>query len=73
MSEEKQFLEYHRWNISDKDILKLNINRPDTISGDQLTKLYFSSLSQKQISGLYKVYELDFILFDYTFQFDEQK
>ena len=73
LSEEKQFLEYHRWNISEKDILKLNINHPDSISGDQLTKLYFSSLSQKQIRELYKVYELDFILFDYTFQFDEQK
>ena len=71
LSEEKKFLEYHRWNISEKDILKLNINRPDTISDDQLTKLYFSSLSQDQIIGLYKVYELDFLLFDYTFQFND--
>ena len=73
LSEEKKFLEYHRWNISEKDILKLNINRPDTISDDQLTKLYFSSLSQDQIIGLYKVYELDFLLFDYTFQFNDLK
>ena len=71
LTEENQFLKYHRWNISEKDMLKLNINRPETISSDQLTHLYFSSLSHEQLLGLYKVYELDFILFDYTFLYHD--
>lgn len=71
LTEEKKFLELHHWNISDKDMLKLNINRPKTISSDEITKLYFSILSKEQIKALYKVYELDFILFDYSFEFGD--
>ena len=47
--------------------LKLNVNKPDAISGHELTLLYFSALSEQQIKQLYKVYELDFLLFDYKF------
>ena len=64
-TEEADFLNHCHWNISQE---KLNVNRPNYMPGNTLTKAYFSVLSKKQIKGLYELYELDFLLFNYTFQ-----
>jgi len=37
---------------------------------EDLTKTYFSMLTKEDVDALYKIYEWDFRLFDYTFQFD---
>ena len=66
--EEERFLKHVRWNLNEEKLeSKLNVNQPDDISGKELALLYFSELSEKQIRALYRVYELDFLLFDYTF------
>ena len=67
-TEENLFLSHVKWNVNNEKLgSKLNVNKPDAISGHELTLLYFSSLSEQQIKQLYKVYELDFLLFDYKF------
>ncbi len=70
-TEEAHFVEHCRWNISEDKVVKLNVNHPDDMTGDKLTQVYFSVLSKKQIKGLYELYELDFLLFNYTFQIDD--
>ena len=47
-------------------VVKLNVNHPEDMPGDEITHLYFSVLSKKQITSLYEIYELDFLLFNYT-------
>ena len=67
-NEENLFLSHVKWNVSNERLgSKLNVNKPVAISGHELTLLYFSALSEQQIKQLYKVYELDFLLFDYHF------
>ena len=70
-TEENMFLDHLDWKIDKTQKIKLNINHPMDIKGDQLTKLYFSLLSKKQIQDLYKFYELDFLLFEYTFTIND--
>ncbi len=65
--EEEQFLSHCHWDEKINTRSKLNVNNPDNWSRKELTRIYFSTLSQEQIFGLYKVYELDFLLFNYTF------
>ena len=67
-NDESIFVNHVKWNLSSIGLdSKLNVNKPNDISGNEITLLYFSILSEKQIKELYKVYELDFLLFDYTF------
>ena len=67
-AEEGEILSHCHWKGNEEKSLKLNVNHPDDIPGDMLTKLYFSILSKTQIINLYNVYELDFLLFNYTFK-----
>ena len=70
------FLKHVKWNkvnsSSAKDVtsMKINSNRPSKLSSTELTHLYFSTLSVNDVEKLYKIYEYDFILFNYTFLFD---
>ena len=48
---------------------KTNSLSPDELSPDQLTQLYFSQLSTEEVMGLYRVYEEDFLMFGYNFNF----
>ena len=54
-----------------KNILtqKVNENRPGKLTSLEITKLYFDVLSNEDVEKLYKIYESDFKLFGYTFQF----
>ena len=66
--EENLFLSHVKWNVNNEKLgSKLNVNKPHEVSGNELTLLYFSALSEQQIKQLYKVYELDFLLLDYKF------
>lgn len=70
-SEEMMFLSHVKWNVIESQTKKLNSYHPNDLLADELTKLYFSILSKEQIIGLYQVYELDFLLFNYTFSFKD--
>ena len=70
-TEEAYFLEHCHWNISEDKVVKLNVNHPDDMPGDKLSQMYFSVLSKTQITQLYEIYELDFLLFNYTFQIND--
>ena len=65
------FLKQSKWDIDTNHLSKLNVNHPKDIQGTQLTQLYFSLLSERQIQDLYKFYELDFLLFGYTFTIND--
>ena len=57
--------------ISNQSILeskhKIQINRPEDLTSRDITIKYMSVLSNEDILALYKAYELDFKLFDYSF------
>ncbi len=40
---------------------------------DQLTQLYFSQLSEEDVTNLFRFYEADFRLFGYEFKFRSLK
>ena len=65
--EEKLFLIHSGWDRKIKMKYKLNVNDHHGLSGKDITKIYFSILSNEQILSLYRVYELDFRLFEYSF------
>ena len=65
--EEKLFLIHSGWDRKIKMKYKLNVNDHHGLSGKDITKMYFSTLSNEQILSLYRVYELDFRLFEYSF------
>ena len=46
---------------------KERVNRPDDLTSHEITTKYMSVLSNEDIIALYKAYEMDFKLFDYTF------
>ncbi len=46
-------------------------NQPDQLTGDQLTKLYFSQLREEDVRGLFEIYREDFEMFGYTFTFGD--
>ena len=54
-------------NPSILDGKKERVNRPDELSSHDNTVKYLSVLSNEDILALYKAYEMDFKLFDYTF------
>ena len=71
-TEEDEFLKHVKWDKKIKTRSKINVNHhPNNLPDIELTKLYFSSLSKPQIIRLYKVYELDFLAFNYTFEIDD--
>jgi hypothetical protein len=56
----------------------MNHNPPATTTAsesdpDKLVKLYFSQLSDEDVVALYKVYETDFRMFNYTFEYKNFK
>lgn len=65
--EEPAFLKHVHWDNKVNKTIKLNSNRPEQMTSSEITQLYFSILSDEDIIKLYKVYELDFLLFSYTF------
>ena len=70
LSEESPaFLRHMHWADNLDQGIALNVNRPTGMSSKEVTQLYFSVLSDDDIRKLYKVYEYDFLLFNYTFKF----
>ena len=70
--EEDEFLRHVKWDKILKTRSKINVNdHPNGLPDMELTKLYFLSLSNDQIVSLYKMYELDFVAFNYTFEMDD--
>jgi len=49
---------------------KLNVQRPRHISSEDIAKMYFTQLSRDDVIRLYGLYELDFLLFNYTLKFE---
>ena len=49
---------------------KLNVQRPSHISSEDIAKMYFTQLSRDDVIRLYRLYELDFLLFNYTLKFE---
>ena len=47
-----------------------NSNRRDDMSSREITKRYFSILSDSDIKGLYNLYKPDFLLFEYQYEQD---
>lgn len=47
----------------------INRNAPEEVGGGELADLYFGQLSAGEVEGLYRVYEMDFRMFGYTFEF----
>ena len=68
-TENSAFLNYGLNMGSLRDIRYTNGNRPEGISSSAITKLYFSTLSNADINGLYKLFQPDFMLFDYNFKY----
>ena len=66
--EEELFLKHVKWDKKIKTRTKINVIRPPDVSNNDLTQIYFSTLSKDQVMGLYKIYELDFLAFNYTFE-----
>ena len=57
---EKELGQRHLWN---------NKNKPSEMTEEELTKLYFKQLDMEDIEKLYEIYEMDFKLFGYSFQY----
>ena len=58
-------------HIKENSRKKVNVNDHQGLSDEELTQIYFSGLSKKQIRALYSVYKMDFLLFDYSFKINE--
>ena len=52
------------------DAMNRNYNRQNGMSSREITKRYFSILSHSDIKGLYNLYKLDFLLFEYHYEQD---
>ena len=48
-------------------MVKFNVLKPNNFTSEEVTKLYFSLLSENDVLNLYKLYEYDFLMFNYTF------
>ncbi len=59
-------------HVSKQGLMHFNPTLPLGMTQDELTKLYFQQLSAQDVEGLYKLYELDFRLFGYTFEYEEK-
>ena len=66
-NEQPAFLNYVLNVDSIDNIEHTNENRPYGISSSDITNHYFSVLSDADIKELYKLYQPDFMLFDYNF------
>ena len=42
-------------------------SRPDGMTEEELCNLYFQQLEDDDVRGLFKIYEMDFELFGYTY------
>jgi len=62
-----EFIRDVGWDQKVNKSTRLNVNRIRDMSSEEITQLYFSVLTEDDILKLYKVYEYDFILFNYTF------
>ena len=69
--EERHFIEFMPgWEAKiDLKQPKLNVQRPDQFSSEYITSLYFTQLSSDDVLRLYRMYNIDFLLFDYKFKF----
>ena len=65
--EQPAFLQEVGWNDKINQSMKLNVNPVDGMTSEEITQLYFSNLSENDVMNLYKVYQYDFLLFDYSF------
>ena len=65
--EQPAFLKHLLKTSTIRNTQHVNNNRPQGISSHEITKLYFSVLSDSDIEGLYKLYKPDFLLFNYHF------
>ena len=63
-SEASDFLKHCDWNYP---LIPRNVNNKIHSSTSNLTHKYFSAHSKEQIVKLYSIYELDFVLFNYSF------
>ena len=45
-----------------------HVIREKEFTAESITKIYFDLLTDKEINSLYQIYELDFKMFDYTFE-----
>ena len=55
--------------IDDKNVLKQrheNVHLETDYSRQEILRNYFSILTQEEILSLYKIYEQDFLMFNYT-------
>ena len=46
-----------------------NANSPERMQEEKLTQLYFRQLNATEVERLYRLYEDDFVMFGYTFEF----
>lgn len=69
--EEELFIKRFHWDDKINKTERINENNSNKLSGNDLTRLYFSILSKEQIKGLYNVYKQDFLLFDYKFSIND--
>lgn len=59
-------------NIFPKSVISDDLHLNDNHGGkdtEDVTKVYFETLSDQDIMDLYQIYEHDFKMFDYTFRF----
>lgn len=66
--EEMLFINENHWETTIAKTEKLNKNWSGNLYGNDLTRLYFSILSDQQINKLYEFYKQDFLLFKYKFE-----
>ena len=66
--EEMLFVNENHWETTIAKTEKLNKNWSGNLYGNDLTRLYFSILSDQQINKLYEFYKQDFLLFKYKFE-----
>ena len=71
-TEERRFIEFMPgWEAKiDLKQPKLNVQRPEQFSSEYITRLYFTQLSRDDVLRLYRLYNMDFLLFDYKLKFN---
>ena len=71
-NEAPAFIRHMGWeNIVNVNEPNINVQRPDELTSKEITQLYFKQLSGDEVLSLYNLYELDFLLFNYTFRFGD--
>jgi hypothetical protein len=54
--------------LEGKQVMR-NVNKPIGMSDLKVTELYFQQLDDADVMGLYRVYEEDFKMFGYRYQY----